>query len=247
MQVRAAVASVIMGLSPIVGRDATVEQLLPLFLQLLNDDFPEVRLNIISTLHSASTVIGTEQLSHSLLPAITELAHDRQWRVRMAIIEYMPLLASQLGPAYFDEKLGAMCIDWLRDCVFAIREAAIDNLRKLIEVFGIEWAQHIIPQILEAHKDSNYLFRMTVLYAVVAIAPVVTSEMLAGSMVPMVIHMSDDPVPNVRFNAAKTLRQLGSLLDAATVIERVKPCLSKLTEDADHDVRYFASQALQGF
>ena len=172
--VRAAVASVIMGLSPIVGRDATIETLLPLFLQLLNDDFPEVRLNIISTLHAASTVIGAEQLSHSLLPAITELAQDRQWRVRMAIIEYMPLLAAQLGAAYFDEKLSAMCIGWLQDCVYAIREAAIQNLKKLIDVFGIEWAnQAVIPQVLENAKHTNYLYRMTVLYSIVAMAPVV--------------------------------------------------------------------------
>jgi hypothetical protein len=75
----------------------------------------QVRLNIISTLHEASTVLGAEQLSHSLLPAITDLAQDRQWRVRMAIIEYMPLLAAQLGAAFFDDKLSAMCIGWLRD------------------------------------------------------------------------------------------------------------------------------------
>ena len=93
---RAAIASVILGVAPLVGREATVEQLLPLFLQLLNDDFPEVRLNIISTLHAASSIIGVEQLSQSLLPAIAELAQDRQWRVRMAIIEYIPLLASQV-------------------------------------------------------------------------------------------------------------------------------------------------------
>jgi serine/threonine-protein phosphatase 2A regulatory subunit A len=37
------VASVIMGLSPIVGRESTIDVLLPLFLQLLNDDFPEAR------------------------------------------------------------------------------------------------------------------------------------------------------------------------------------------------------------
>ena len=35
-------ASVIIGLSPILGRDDTITQLLPLFLQLLNDDYPEV-------------------------------------------------------------------------------------------------------------------------------------------------------------------------------------------------------------
>lgn len=86
---------------------------------------------------------------------------------------------------------------------------------------------------------------MTVLYAIVQIAPVVTAEVLVGSMLPMVAHMATDPVPNVRFNAAKTLRQLVPMLDAPTVAERARPTLVTLSEDPDHDVRYFASQGLQ--
>lgn len=114
----AALASVIMGLAPVFGRENTIEHLLDLFLQLLKDDFPEVRLNIISKLDEVNKVrsfvvrahflgvsnkqqlhfqvIGVEMLSQSLLPAIVELAEDRQWRVRLAIIEYIPLLADQL-------------------------------------------------------------------------------------------------------------------------------------------------------
>ena len=38
------------GLAPLLGQDATSEHLLPLFLQLLKDDFSEVRLNLISKL-----------------------------------------------------------------------------------------------------------------------------------------------------------------------------------------------------
>jgi len=93
---KAALASVIMGLAPVFGRENTIEHLLDLFLQLLKDDFPEVRLNIISKLDEVNKVIGVEMLSQSLLPAIVELAEDRQWRVRLAIIEYIPLLADQL-------------------------------------------------------------------------------------------------------------------------------------------------------
>lgn len=65
-------------------------------------------------------VIGIDLLSQSLLPAIVELAEDRHWRVRLAIIEYIPLLASQLGVGFFDDKLGALCMQWLQDkvCVF---------------------------------------------------------------------------------------------------------------------------------
>lgn len=48
--VRAALANQISGLAPLLGKDATIEHLLPLFLHLLKDEFPEVRLNIISKL-----------------------------------------------------------------------------------------------------------------------------------------------------------------------------------------------------
>lgn len=52
--VRAALAMQISGLAPLLGRDSTIEHLLPLFLQLLKDDFPEVRLNIISKLETVN-------------------------------------------------------------------------------------------------------------------------------------------------------------------------------------------------
>merc|ERR1712062_347512 len=70
--VKSALASVIMGLSPILGKDNTIEHLLPLFLTQLKDECPEVRLNIISNLDCVNEVIGIKQLSQSLLPAIVE-------------------------------------------------------------------------------------------------------------------------------------------------------------------------------
>ncbi|CAF4428907.1 unnamed protein product, partial [Adineta steineri] len=54
--VKSALASVIMGLSPILGKDNTLEHLLPLFLNQLKDDYPEVRLNIISNLDCINEV-----------------------------------------------------------------------------------------------------------------------------------------------------------------------------------------------
>ena len=49
-QVRAAFGENLSGLAPILGKDATIEQLLPMFLQMLKDDDSKVRLNIISRL-----------------------------------------------------------------------------------------------------------------------------------------------------------------------------------------------------
>lgn len=52
--VRAALANQITGLAPLLGKEATTEQLLPLFLHMLKDEFPEVRLNIISKLEQVN-------------------------------------------------------------------------------------------------------------------------------------------------------------------------------------------------
>ena len=96
-----------------------------------------------------------------------QLAEDKQWRVRQAIIEYIPLLAPQLGVQFFDEKLGSLCMTWLGDTVFSIRESATINLKKLTDVFGVDWAKGtILPQIVEMGKHPNYLYRMTTVFSI---------------------------------------------------------------------------------
>ncbi|PNY27236.1 Protein phosphatase PP2A regulatory subunit A, partial [Tolypocladium capitatum] len=287
--VRAALGTQISGLAPILGKQEyappasnfvvapeadsfcrrTIDHLLPMFLQMLKDEFPEVRLHIISKLELVNQVIGIDLLSQSLLPAIVQLAEDKQWRVRLAIIEYIPLLASQLGVKFFDEKLSDLCMGWLGDTVFSIREAATHNLKKLTEVFGVEWASsQIIPKVMGMGSHPNYLYRMTTCFAISTLATVVSMDVIAKSILPMLDKMVDDDIPNIRFNVAKTysvlinaLRRLpdegGTLYslekDGAEITpsprgneliqQRIMPNLSKLQKDDDVDVRYFATTA----
>ena len=107
-----------------------------------------------------------ESLSQSLLPAIMELSEENQWRIRLQIIEYMPVIARQLGENIFDAKLTELCMSWLQDKVYAIREAATVNLKNLAQVFGNSWTKKTaIPQILSMVHDENYIHRMTTLFA----------------------------------------------------------------------------------
>lgn len=68
--------------------------------------------------------------------------------------------------------------------------------------------------------------------------------MLYGSLLPAVLGMVSDAVPNVRFNVAKTLQMLVPLLEPGLVASQVKPKLLELSEDHDKDVQYFAQRAL---
>ncbi|KAH0759693.1 hypothetical protein KY290_023186 [Solanum tuberosum] len=128
-------------------------------------------------------VIGIDLLSQSLLPAIVELAEDRHWRVRLAVIEYIPLLASQLGVGFFDDKLGTLCMQWLQDEVYSIRDAAANNLKRLAEEFGPEWAmQYIIPQVAEKTIRSS------------------------------LVELAEDPDVDVRFYASQALQSIDDVM-----------------------------------
>lgn len=180
-----------------------------------------------------------------------ELAEDRQWRVRQAIIEYIPLLATQLGVEFFDEQLSNLCMSWLGDTVFSIREAATVNLKKLADVFGVEWAsQAIIPKVLQMGLHPNYLYRMTTIFAITTMAPSLNTAAISNSVLDTVLSLTDDPILNIRFNVAKAFEVIAAVLsqDAegrAIITSKVRPALEKLKEDLDPDVRFFAGRALE--
>lgn len=250
--VRSALASNIMGLAPELGTDVTVNNLVDVVLALLKDEYPEVRLNVISRLDKVSFIMSIEKLSSELLPAIVDLAEDKNWRVRLAIIQHIPLLARQLGRTFFEEngKLGDLCMSWLGDCVYSIREAAIGNLKALTEVFGLEWAKnHIVPQVLGMYDTStNYLLRMTSLHAIGVLSEVVGTETVEELFLPIVTERaSRDPVPNVRFCSAKTLNLVIPYVRQDVRESKIRPCLLSLVDatEKDKDVNYFAQQALQ--
>ena len=294
--VRAAFGKEISGLAPILGKQETTEHLLPMFLQMLKDDNSEVRLNIISRLEQVNNVIGIELLAQSLLPAIVQLAEDKSWRVRLAIIQHVPLLAAQLGVKFFDEKLSSLCMSWLGDTVFSIREASTLNLKKLTEVFGVDWASEaIVPKVAAMAEHPNYLYRMTTCFAVSVrlcssgpwhlnsrslthlaqtLAPALSLPVVSRSALPILAALVNDPIPNIRFNVAKsyavlieifkrvpdspntTLVQIeaegnanftGSQKGEQLVRDEVMPQLEKLGQDNDVDVRFFAQKAAKSW
>ena len=168
------------------------------------------------------------------------------WR-RLAIIEYVPLLAAQLGVDFFDQKLGALCMTWLGDSVFSIRDAASKNLAALTRIFGVKWCkENIIPKIASLFNHSNYLYRMTALFCVSVLSTAVDTQAMRENLLPLVLRVAGDPVPNIRFNVAKSLGELASRVDKEVLDKNIKPTLENMCRDEDDDVAYFAKEALSG-
>ena len=134
---RSALAENILALCPIIEKAATNEHILPIFLLLLRDESSDVRLNLFKRLEDMNKVLGIENLSQSIIPALTELSQDKNWRIKLSVVEQFPILARQLGENFFNDKLSPICIAWLNDSIYSIREAAINNLKQLTEIFGV--------------------------------------------------------------------------------------------------------------
>ncbi|PHU24334.1 Serine/threonine-protein phosphatase 2A 65 kDa regulatory subunit A beta isoform [Capsicum chinense] len=228
-------------------QDATVQHLLPIFHSLLKDSSSEVRWNIISKLDQIYQVIGIELICRTVLLNILELTEVRHsWWIRHAIIEFIPIMASHVGPSIYNDVVGALCIQWLADKVCAVREAAVQNLKRLAEIFGREWAsENIIPQVLNMVNDQYYLYRMNALDALLKLAPVMGSEITCSQFLPVILAASKDSVPNCRSYVAKVLKPLASVVDQSAVEESIRPCLNELRADIDREVVDCANEALQ--
>lgn len=70
-------------------------------------------------------------------------------------------------------------------------------------------------------REQNYLHRMTYLFCMNLLCEVVGRDVCSRVLLPTVLAMADDAVPNVRFNVAKTLQKMAPYLDPALIQPQV--------------------------
>lgn len=82
------------------------------------------------------------------------------------------------------------------------------------------------------------------------IAPALDLEIINAEILDRLLELADDPIPNIKFNVAKSLEVLattfGKTPEGKLLVEqKILPKLETQSNDADADVRYFASRAIQ--
>ena len=252
--VREHIAEHIASLAPILEREATIKELLPLIKTFLGDELIEIKRKSLATLGPVVETLGPEQTEALLLPDVLRMSEDVQWRVRLSVVDTLPVYATNLGMDMFNKFMRDIQIRALSDGVAHIRERAVENLERLTVCFGAHGAQwteeQLLPCILEAAKNSGpsgYLNRITALQAVGRLADVVPPRVTTEILVPQVLApLAQDPVVNVRIAAVLALRRISSCLSGqqrAFVNTTIRPMLQDLAKDADPDVKYLSESA----
>jgi serine/threonine-protein phosphatase 2A regulatory subunit A len=75
-------------------------------------------------------------------------------------------------------------------------------------------------------------------------------EIVRAEIVGPLLLLANDPIPNIRFNVAKSLEVLAVTFNNSPegrdfIQQQVVPVLEQQKSDQDADVRYFAMRALQ--
>jgi serine/threonine-protein phosphatase 2A regulatory subunit A len=75
-------------------------------------------------------------------------------------------------------------------------------------------------------------------------------QVLRDDILETVLRLAGDPIPNIRFNVAKTLDVIAAVMVASpegmeVTKSSLLPILQQLQADNDADVRYFSGRALE--
>ncbi|KAF0729222.1 hypothetical protein AaE_009398 [Aphanomyces astaci] len=233
-----------MEIAPKLGEDVTKTSLIPILLQFLRDDVVDARLNVLKRMDNISPWMSTYE--STLLPAITDLSKDLQWRVREAVILALPSLVTTLGAAYFQQHLLDMFLNAFQDMVSEVRLSTTKILRDILDVVGSDYVlESVLPKLSKIYENSvTYQERVNVFHALGQLASAKASVQLLTELTALSVKGASDKIPNVRFTVSTTLEVLGKSTTDAAVLESIRTSLTALQADADPDVKYYASVAL---
>lgn len=144
----------------VIGIQQLSQSLLPAIVELAEDTKWRVRLAIIQYMPLLAGQLGVEFFDEKLNTLCMTWLVDQGLLSKLS--SFMKTLLFQYH--YCCNVISPIYLSYL---VFAIREAATQNLKKLVEKFGAEWATTtVIPKVLQMSRDANYLHRMTCLFSI---------------------------------------------------------------------------------
>jgi serine/threonine-protein phosphatase 2A regulatory subunit A len=80
--------------------------------------------------------------------------------------------------------------------------------------------------------------------------PSLNLEVIRDSVLQVLVGLAVDPIPNIRFNVAKSLEVIASTINTTPEGQelsktKIVPAVEGLRNDTDADVRYFANRAFE--
>ncbi|KAJ9584447.1 hypothetical protein L9F63_021201, partial [Diploptera punctata] len=210
-KVRRTVASSIHELAVILGEDIATKDLVPIFNGFIKD-LDEVRIGALKHLAEFLKLIRPQD-RNSYLPRLSEFLltdNEWNWRYREELAEQLLEVVSLFAPEDARKHLTPIAISLLLDKVAAVRQVALSLVTELVRHVSSEpnLLRNVLSELAEwfAHsKRWNRRQTFALLCSHLISKHVLPDEVFANDILPHLLDLSWDSVPNVRLSVARTI------------------------------------------
>lgn len=259
-KVRRTVASSIHELGVILGEEIAAEDLVPIFDGFIKD-LDEVRIGALKHLSNFLALLATDA-RNAYLPRLGEflkMDNERNWRFRLELTEQLGHMLHLFTPSDVREHLAPIVLQLVQDKVAAVRLAAASVLSNMLsQLHRLDHsvlATSLVTNLVEVLGHSLHWARRQT-FAVLCGELIKEKEAVeeqfgyspssfSTELLPHLLDLTWDKVPNVRLAVARVVVQLtpdqfkncGELVEAA---------LAQLKQDKDNNVREVAGETEMG-
>ncbi|XP_067403893.1 serine/threonine-protein phosphatase 4 regulatory subunit 1 isoform X2 [Emydura macquarii macquarii] len=253
-KVRRTLAFSIHELAVILGDQLTAGDLVPVFNGFLKD-LDEVRIGVLKHLHDFLKLLQLDKRREYLYQFQEFLVTDnsRNWRFRYELAEQLILLLDLYSAKDIYDYLRPIALNLCADKVSSVRWISYKLVSEMVKkqymastpTFVVDLMNELVEKFCRCPKWSG---RQTFVFICQTVIEddCLPMDQFAVHLLPHLLHLASDRVPNVRVLLAKTLRQ--TLLEKEYFLnsanshqEAVEQTIMALQMDDDSDVKYFAS------
>ncbi|XP_011639944.1 serine/threonine-protein phosphatase 4 regulatory subunit 1-like isoform X2 [Pogonomyrmex barbatus] len=250
-KVRRTLASSIHEIAMILGEELTATDLVPIYDGFIKD-LDEVRIGVLKHLATFLKILKPIDRCQ-YLPRLSDfLATDNEWnwRFREELATQLLEIVSLFSTSDVAQSIAPLSFQLLVDKVAAVRTIALELITRIMCYLSTEDAlvMSLIHELRETLvlNAKKWIHRQT--YALVC-AHLIRNHAITGvkfskEMLPCLIKLSCDRVPNVRLAVARTIATdviaMGFDNLGMEAIEEVERILTKMRVDVDRDVRVLA-------
>ncbi|XP_043098212.1 serine/threonine-protein phosphatase 4 regulatory subunit 1 [Puntigrus tetrazona] len=253
-KVRRTLAFSIHELAVILGDQLTAADLVPIFNGFLKD-LDEVRIGVLKHLYDFLKLLHADKRREYLyqLQEFMVTDNSRNWRFRYELAEQLILIIELYSHSDVYDYLRQIALNLCSDKVSEVRwisyKLVVEILHKLYACeahdLGLNFINELIMRFCHCPKWVGRQAFAFICQAVVE-EDCMPMDQFAQHLLPSLLSLSSDPVPNVRVLVAKALRQ--SVLEkpyfkdpGSAYSDELEEALSELRMDKDRDVRFFAT------
>ena len=215
-----------------------IQELLPIFRQLSQDDQDACRVLCIESLIPMASYLTKEENRVHTLGSLLNAGEDKSWKVRLCFARNFAKFADAFGRDITDNNLIQTFNQLLNDNEPEVKNAAITSLSQSLKNLSTEKICNILlPTLQSSYQEAQVQFKAGVALALCEMAPIVGKQYCVSTVLPILLELLKDDNAEVRLNVSSNLSKLANIVGQELVSPNLLSILTNLTKDGQWRVR----------